>query len=195
MLPRRVSRAWNWLGVGIALLVPALAVGALTLPHTFKAGTPVSASAMNENFRKLAEAIDSMALSLEQLQQKKPALPKSLAFSVNYANPKLVLKTTASGMLYARPVGSGNSSLGVLLWVGDGVSDADPPVIKCGVAACSGFASRSFAGSSTSALVPADSYVMVEGYYPSELGATVNLMWQPLDASQDADPTQVYPVK
>jgi hypothetical protein len=177
------------------LLVPALAVGALALPHTFKAGTPVSASAMNENFGELADAIDSLVLSVEQLQGKKPGLPKTLTFSVDYAHPNLILKTTSSGMLYARPVGSGNSYLGVSLWVGDGVANADPPVIQCGVTACTGFASRAFAGSSASVLVPADSYVLVEGIYSSEVVATVNLMWQPMDAAQGAQPTQTYPVK
>jgi len=188
-------RGLSWLGTGLALLVPALAVGALALPHKFKAGTPVSAAAMNENFSTLTDAIDSLVTSVEQLQGKKPGLPKILDASVDYAHPKLILKTTATGMLYARPVGSASNSLGVSLWVGDGVSNADPPAMMCGVTACSGFAARAFESSSASVLVPADSYVMVAVEYSAQVAATVNLMWQPLDASQSALPVQTYPVK
>jgi hypothetical protein len=183
----------SWLGTGLALLVPALAVGALALPHQFKAGTPVSASAINENFSTLTDAIDSLVTSVEQLQGKKPGLPKSLGLFVDYAHPKLILKTAATGMLYARPVGSGSASLGVSLWVGDGVSNADPPAILCGVTACSGFTSRAFESSSASVLVPANAYVLIDGEYSSEVAATVNLMWQPMDASQSALPVQTYP--
>ena len=179
----------------MALLVPAVAIGALTLPHTFKAGSPVSAAAMNENFAKLAEAVDGLTASIGTVDAKQPGIPKSANFQVVYAQPKLILKAAATGILYARPVGSGNSYLGVSLTVGDGLTSADPPVLTCGGSPCNGFASRTFEADSTDALVPAGAYVQVDGIYASEVAATVNFMWQPMDTTKGTLPSQIYPVQ
>lgn len=55
----RIERNWRWLVALGAMLVPGIVAGAIELPHTFKAGTPIKASEMNENFAALAAKLDA----------------------------------------------------------------------------------------------------------------------------------------
>lgn len=50
--------AWPWLVAAGAVFVPATVLGALTIPNSFTAGTPIKASEMNENFAAIKEAVD-----------------------------------------------------------------------------------------------------------------------------------------
>lgn len=57
--------AWRWLVAAGAVFVPATVLGAMTIPHTFTAGTPIKAAEMNENFAAIEEELDK--------KQEKPA--------------------------------------------------------------------------------------------------------------------------
>jgi len=70
----------RWLGVGGALLVPALAVAALNIPNTFAAGDPVSAAEMNANF----DAVKAKVEELEALQGTSVQAPVGLSMAAFY---------------------------------------------------------------------------------------------------------------
>ena len=56
----RIEKNWRWLVALGAMLVPGIVAGAFELPHTFKAGTPIKASEMNENFAAIAAKLDAV---------------------------------------------------------------------------------------------------------------------------------------
>lgn len=74
-----------------AVLMPAVVTGALELPFTFKAGSPIKASEVNANFEALAARIDGLSAS-----------PKS----------KVVGTFTLEGVLDAAPIVSFSQSVG-----------------------------------------------------------------------------------
>lgn len=173
------------MGVGLALLMPAVGVAALSLPNVFKAGAPVSAAEMNANF-------DAVSKSVTTLEAKKPGLPKGMPQILTYDAPAFVFKTSATGTLYAKPGSTGFGTMGVQMTVGDMQDPVDATVVKCGGNSCS-IAARSVGGNSTSLLVPADAYVSVQANYTEQVPAEVYLYWQPADATAGALPMQVYP--
>lgn len=61
-------------GIFLGLLMPSLVVAALELPHTFKSGEVISASAMNENFEALREKIEALEGEVEALRASAPAM-------------------------------------------------------------------------------------------------------------------------
>jgi type VI protein secretion system component Hcp len=52
---------WRWLVALGAVFVPAAVTGALKLPFTFEAGSPIRASEVNANFEALAARIDGLS--------------------------------------------------------------------------------------------------------------------------------------
>lgn len=57
----RIQQGWRWLGVLGAVFVPAIVMGALELPFTFKSGGAIKASEVNANFAALAAKVDGLA--------------------------------------------------------------------------------------------------------------------------------------
>lgn len=169
----------------LGLLVPAICVAALSLPHLFEAGKPVSAKQMNENFAAIGEAVASVAA-------KKPGLPKQLPQSLAYALNMMIFKASETGIFYSRTGGPDHGDLTVVLRVGDGQDGSDQKLLTCGGEAC-GTPVRSYYANSTSILVPAGAFIQVEATYPAQTTAAVSLFWQPSDSSAAAVPTQVYP--
>jgi type VI protein secretion system component Hcp len=58
----RIQSSWRILVVVGAILVPGVVAGAFQVPNTFKAGTPIKAAEMNENFSALAAKVDAATL-------------------------------------------------------------------------------------------------------------------------------------
>ena len=54
--------------VGVAFL-SVLAMGATSVPNTFKTGEPAKAAEVNENFSTLSSAIDSNAIDISALSR------------------------------------------------------------------------------------------------------------------------------
>ena len=50
----------NYLSVGAALCIPALAIAALDLPFTFAEGDTLSAAEMNAKFQALADEVETL---------------------------------------------------------------------------------------------------------------------------------------
>jgi type VI protein secretion system component Hcp len=57
----RIAGGWKWAVALGAVFVPALVMGAIDLPYTFKAGTPIKAAEMNANFDALKARLDALA--------------------------------------------------------------------------------------------------------------------------------------
>jgi type VI protein secretion system component Hcp len=95
----RIDNHVRWLVALGAVFVPAVVMGALELPFTFKAGDPIKASEVNANFAALAARIDGLS----------PA-PKS----------KVVGAITIPAVLDAMPITSFAQSVGTE-WVPAGV--------------------------------------------------------------------------
>lgn len=55
----RIQSSWRILVVVGAILVPGIVAGAFQVPNTFKAGTPIKAAEVNENFAALAAKVDA----------------------------------------------------------------------------------------------------------------------------------------
>jgi hypothetical protein len=58
----------RWLGVLAAVLVPAIATAALTIPNTFTAGTVIKSADVNANFAAVATEVNNTETSLASLQ-------------------------------------------------------------------------------------------------------------------------------
>ena len=59
----------GFIGVGFALALPALAVAALQIPHTFQGGDVISAEQMNENFAAIKTAQPTPRTTLARLHE------------------------------------------------------------------------------------------------------------------------------
>ena len=184
-MSQRGVRVRHFAGAALGLLAPTVCVAALSIPHLFEAGTPVSSKQMNENFAAVGEAIDGVAA-------RKPGIPLQLGPGLSFAQQMMIFQASETGIFYARSGGSNHGDLTLVLRVGDGRKATDPAVLTCGDADC-GMPVRAHYANSADILVPAGAFVQVEASYPAESTALVTLFWQPSDAGANAMPEQIYP--
>ena len=57
----RIQKNWRWLVALGAVFVPGIVSGALSLPFTFSAGTPIKAADVNANFEALRARLDAIS--------------------------------------------------------------------------------------------------------------------------------------
>jgi type VI protein secretion system component Hcp len=57
----RIQKKWRWLVALAAVFVPGIVTGALSLPFTFSAGSPIRASEVNANFEALRAQVDALS--------------------------------------------------------------------------------------------------------------------------------------
>jgi hypothetical protein len=73
-MERNKRKIGRWLGVMAAVLVPAIATAALTIPNTFSAGTVIKSADVNANFAAVAAAVNSDESTIVALQNSVAAL-------------------------------------------------------------------------------------------------------------------------
>ncbi len=81
-------------GIFLGLLMPSLVVAALELPHTFKSGEVISASAMNENFEALREKIEALEESQKELEEEVAALRENAPAAIDLQLSKVAEENT-----------------------------------------------------------------------------------------------------
>src|SRR5688500_5030725 len=102
------SKLYTHLGIAGALLVPALAVGAVEIPNLFEGGNPVSASEMNENFEAMADAIDALEAKVETLESAGLQVPIELGrYSAPAEDIVVVYQVHTDGVMTASTGGNG----------------------------------------------------------------------------------------
>jgi hypothetical protein len=60
----------NWAGITMAILLPSVAVAALTLPYEFSPNTVISSSEINENFSTLENEIEALQDEMAALKDR-----------------------------------------------------------------------------------------------------------------------------
>ena len=58
----------RYLGVGLALLVPALAIAAFNIPHGFMSGEVLTAQSLNDNFSAVKQELESLQARVAALE-------------------------------------------------------------------------------------------------------------------------------
>ncbi len=79
----KASKTGALLGTLGALLVPAVAISALNVPHSFSSGDPISASQMNENFAAIKATVDALEAKASATDEALQALSSTSVQSVN----------------------------------------------------------------------------------------------------------------
>ncbi len=109
-----LTSAHRAVGIGVALLVPTVAV-ALTIPNTFNSGEPLSSADLNENFNAVRLEVESLEARVEELGaelavvQAKPTLAVGETVRIG----EVPLETSrqyevlSDGIFMTRPGGSG----------------------------------------------------------------------------------------
>jgi hypothetical protein len=78
-MERNKRKIGRWLGVLTAVLVPAIATAALTIPNTFTAGTVIKSADVNANFAAVATAVTADQTAVASLQTTVASLQTSVA--------------------------------------------------------------------------------------------------------------------
>ncbi len=173
---KKSARLYSVIGVGCALLVPALAVG-LEIPRSFTSGTAIRAADMNENFDAIAEDVNDLREQLEALQARLTVGPQRALLDLTEAAPTAIFHVKTSGVISILPAGSGFGNVGTNIRAGDAVSGSNQWELTCGNGACS-LQSRGQEGTSTNLAVSAGQFVLLTaGAAGSAVGRVV---WTPL---------------
>ena len=204
------------LGIGAALAVPAIAVGALTIPHSFEGGQQLSAAALNENFvairtefaaqqtligglqtqvETLQDQVETLEDTVAELEERKPGseyttltvnVPDVPISTIVLGTPTRVWLAQAPGILVAIPAGSGYQNVEARIWLGNPGSS-----LECtGNSACSSIGRTQTAGENLTVAIPANTHFTVTGVFPAGNGAGVLVHYFPLTG--DGLPTLVY---
>lgn len=180
---KKYYRSFQVLGVGAALLVPALAVG-LEVPNSFTAGAPIRAVDVNENFRELAEEVTALREELDALKESlKPGTRVQLT-QLDETNTSAIYQARSSGVILLFPAGTGYGNIATRITTGTAVADDDWTLL-CGSTECQ-VGTRVLDGNANSLLVSAGEYVRV-----LQGGATgtghARVHWQPLYGEDSAN--------
>jgi hypothetical protein len=89
------SRTVKILGLAAALLVPALAIAAFQVPHTYNPGDVLKADDLKVNFNALSSEIDSLRARLAAVESSTMALSTTTGTLTTTTN---TLSTTTSGL-------------------------------------------------------------------------------------------------
>src|SRR6187551_3215285 len=110
------SKLYTHLGMAGALLIPALAVAAVDIPHMFKGGDRVSASEMNQNFEAMAEAIEALEAKVEALESTGLQPPARLG---EHTKPtRVIYQARTDGVIVSRAENKGYDSTSIRLDIG-----------------------------------------------------------------------------
>jgi len=173
---KKYDRSFQVLGVGAALLVPALAVG-LEIPNSFTAGAPIRAADVNENFRELAEEVTALREELDALKENLQPGARVQLGQLDETNNTAIYQAKSTGLVLLFPAGPGYRDIGVRVTTGASVAD-DGWTMMCGSSQCP-TTSRVFDGATSVNLVSAGEFFRV-----AQGGATgtghARVHWQPL---------------
>jgi hypothetical protein len=73
-----LKTSWKWLVACGAIFVPSTLLAALTVPHTFTAGTPSKAAQVNENFAEVETYVNDLETQLGDLSTELAAVETSI---------------------------------------------------------------------------------------------------------------------
>lgn len=65
-----IRGSWRWLVAAGAVFVPATVMGALTIPHSFTANTPIKAAEVNANFDAIKTEVDAMSTRVDGIDSR-----------------------------------------------------------------------------------------------------------------------------
>ena len=124
-MERNKPKIGRWLGVLAAVLIPAIATAALTIPNTFTAGTVIKSADVNANFAAVATSVNADGTNIGSLQNSVAALQTtvtslqttvtSLQTTVTSQQATITSLQTSVNTLNAEPhvVGGSTSRTGV----------------------------------------------------------------------------------
>lgn len=178
------NKLYHLLGLGAALLVPALAVGLPSQLTEFTAGTVISADDMNANFQAIAADLEDLRTRVAELEAKNELGARVELLAVDESNPGAIFEAHSDGMVTATPGGSGYGDITLIGRAGDGQSVDDPWAITCSSESC-GHRMRGRDGDGIGFLVQAGQLFSVEASNAAGT-ATATIYWQPIHG-EDAD--------
>jgi hypothetical protein len=192
-MERNKRKIGRWLGVLAAILVPAIATAALTIPNSFTSGTVIKSADVNANFAAVATAVSSDETSIVSLQNAVAALQNvtnSLQTSVTS------LQSTVTSL--QSTVTSQASTIASLQSTVSGLSSsvaASPQIIGFALAEAGSLVS--YGGAGTTSVINDYSYtgymeLTFNGKYPSTINANrVMIMATPFAYDYGAVDTEV----
>jgi hypothetical protein len=177
------NKLYSVLGVGCALLVPALAVG-LEIPNAFTAGTAIRAADMNENFEAIGEELAALRSEVETLQAKVKLGERSRLIELDVDTSAAVFQAKSDGLITTLAGGSGLNSVASTIRIGTAMG-TDNWSVTCEGEGCSAL-SKSEPGGTLTVQVAAGEYFVV-----SQEGAAgaafARVAWQPLFGDDPAN--------
>jgi len=180
---RKPNRLYSVLGVGCALLVPALAVG-LEIPNAFTSGTAIRAADVNENFNAIGEELADLRSQIEALQSKLKLGARQSLFVLTDETSAVIFQAKTAGFVTLIPGGSGYGNIDPRLKVGDAIG-SDNWSVTCGATDCSG-QSRVNDGDTLTLQVAANEYfIAYQGGATST--SSVQVIWQPIYGDDPAN--------
>jgi type VI protein secretion system component Hcp len=130
----RMQQGWRWVGVLGAVFVPAIVMGALELPFTFKSGGAIKASEVNANFAALAAKFDALSggsvsapvgtLTLATVVTDVPIRKFSQSIDVPWTAGGPAAKPQFSQIVIERDSGEGSPVIEHTLSMGTGLASA-----------------------------------------------------------------------
>jgi type VI protein secretion system component Hcp len=131
----RMQQGWRWLGVLGAVFVPAIVMGALELPFTFKSGGAIKASEVNANFAALAAKFDALSggggvnapigtFTLDTVVTDAPILKFSQSVDIPWTAGGPAAKAQFSPVVIERDSGEGSPVIEHALSMGKGLASA-----------------------------------------------------------------------
>ena len=177
------NRLYSALGVGCALLVPALAVG-LEIPNAFTSGTAIRAADVNENFEAIGEELAALRSEVETLQAKVKLGERSPLIILDVDTSAAVFQVKSDGFITVLAGGSGLGSISTVVRIGTAIG-TDNWSVTCEGDNCS-MLSRSEPGGTLTVPVAAGEYFVV--YQDGATGeAFARVTWQPLFGEDPAN--------
>lgn len=102
-MERNKRKIGRWLGVLAAVLVPAIATAALTIPNTFTSGTVIKSADVNANFAAVATAVSSDQATIGALQSAVATLQTQVASLQTTVTTLQTSLTSVQGTVAATP--------------------------------------------------------------------------------------------
>jgi type VI protein secretion system component Hcp len=131
----RMRGSWRWLVALGGVFVPAVVMGALELPFTFKAGDAIKASEVNANFEALAAKIDAVSgaaanpvvgtLTVAGVVTDAPIRKLTQSVTVAWSPGTVAGKPQFSQIVIERDAGEGSPLLNLDLCLGKALASAN----------------------------------------------------------------------
>jgi hypothetical protein len=181
---RKPHSIYQVLGVGLALLLPALAVG-LEIPNSFTAGTPIRAADVNENFEAVAEELAALRAEVEALKEQAAIGPRVALTTLSAENNGAIFLAKSAGVVTITSGGSGFGNVAVDARNGLAIA-SDNWTLTCGGTSGCPVIARAREGNSTDMLVAAGEYFLI-ALNAAETTATSRVTWQPIHGADAAN--------